>query len=51
MDKKILLLLDSCDTHSENVVLTNIKFSFFSPNMTSILQPLDVEVICNAKTL
>lgn len=49
--RKILLFLDNCPAHPQNIQrkLHFIKLAFFPPNMTSKLQPLDQGVIQNLK--
>lgn len=44
-NKHILLLVDNCSAHPQNVNLTNIELAFFPPNTTAILQPCDQGVI------
>lgn len=43
------MLFDNCPAHLEQKNLANIKLVFLLPNMTSILQPMDQEVIKNLK--
>ncbi|KAG7154449.1 Tigger transposable element-derived protein 1-like 44 [Homarus americanus] len=51
MPFKILLLLDNAPGHSPLLLdrHPNIKVVFLPPNTTSILQPMDQELICNVK--
>lgn len=42
--KAIILVLDNCTTHP-NVSLKNIKLEYLPPNITSLIQPLDMGVI------
>lgn len=44
-NKRILLLVDNCSAHPQNVELTNIEVAFFPPNTTALLQPCDQGVI------
>ncbi|KAG7165660.1 Tigger transposable element-derived protein 1-like 63 [Homarus americanus] len=48
---KILLLLDNAPGHSPLLLdrHSNVKVVFLPPNITSILQPMDQELICNVK--
>ncbi|KAG7164207.1 Tigger transposable element-derived protein 1-like 57 [Homarus americanus] len=48
---KILLLLDNTPGHSPLLLdrHPNVKVVFLPPNTTSILQPMDQELICNVK--
>ena len=50
---KILLTMDNCPAHPKHLqgIHPNIKVMFLPPNTTSIMQPLDQEVIRNVKTL
>jgi hypothetical protein len=48
-NRNILLFLDNCSVHSQNLNLSNIKIEFFPPNCTSVLQPLDMGIIKNIK--
>ena len=47
-NRKILLFIDNCSSHEEQV-LSHVKIIFFPPNCTSKLQPLDLGVIKNFK--
>ena len=48
--QRILLLLDNCTAHTNLTLdLPNIELLFFSPNCTSLLQPLDQGIIQNMK--
>ncbi|XP_051784514.1 tigger transposable element-derived protein 6-like [Erpetoichthys calabaricus] len=49
--KKILLLLDNCAAHPHLDSLKNIQLEFLPPNTTSILEPMDMGIIKNLKTL
>ncbi|KAG7173367.1 Tigger transposable element-derived protein 1-like 92 [Homarus americanus] len=48
---KILLLLDNAPGHSPLLLdrHPNVKVVFLSPNTTSLIQPMDQELICNVK--
>ncbi|KAG7176045.1 Tigger transposable element-derived protein 1-like 62 [Homarus americanus] len=48
---KILLLLDNAPGHSPLLLdrHPNVKVVFLPPNTTSIIQPMDQELICNVK--
>jgi hypothetical protein len=48
-NRNILLFLDNCSVHSQNLNLSNIKIEFFPPNCASVLQPLDMGIIKNIK--
>jgi hypothetical protein len=39
--RKIVLALDNCAVHSNLDSLKNIQPEFLSPNMTSLVQPID----------
>ncbi len=39
-NRKILLFIDSCLTHSKNVQLQNVRVEFSTPIATSKLQPI-----------
>jgi transcriptional regulator with XRE-family HTH domain len=47
--RQILLFLDNAPCHPHDLELSNIKFVFFPPNTTSIVQPLDQGVINSFK--
>lgn len=49
--RKVLLLVDNCPSHPKSVQekLRAIKLSFFPPNATSVLQPLDLGIIRTLK--
>ena len=47
--RKIILLIDNCSAHPQNVELTNIVIEFLPKNTTSIIQPLDAGIIRNFK--
>jgi hypothetical protein len=49
--RKILLVLENCGAHSNLDSLKNIQLEFLSPNTTSLVQPMDMEIIKNVKTL
>ena len=48
-DRKILLLIDNVSYHSEKY-LSNIKVQFLPKNTTSIMQPIDQDIIKTFKT-
>jgi hypothetical protein len=49
-NRKILLFLDQCAAHPQDAsYLKNVKVVFFTPNCTSILQPLDQGIIRSFK--
>ncbi|XP_054721300.1 tigger transposable element-derived protein 6-like [Uloborus diversus] len=48
-NRKILLFLDNCRAHPQNLKLKAVKLVFFPPNATSVLQPLDQGIIQNFK--
>ena len=43
--RSILLFIDNCTAHPQNLSLSNIKILFFPPNTTSVLQPIDAGII------
>jgi len=47
--RKILLLLDNCSAHPQEIHLTQIKLVFLPANTASIIQPIDAGVIKNLK--
>ena len=47
--KNILLFVDNCRTHTEDITLSNIVVKFLPPNSTSKLQPLDQGIIHSFK--
>jgi len=51
--RKIVLFLDNTLVHivDEATNLTNVELRYFSPNLTSILQPLDACIIRSLKAL
>lgn len=48
--RTILLFIDNCTAHNNTLNLRNIKLIFFPPNMTSVVQPMDMGIIKNLKT-
>lgn len=46
--RTILLFIDNCPAHNKIPNLENIKF-FFSPNITSLVQPIEQSLIKNLK--
>ncbi|XP_035212025.1 tigger transposable element-derived protein 6-like [Stegodyphus dumicola] len=49
--RKILLIVDNCAAHPHLDNLQNIQLEFLPPNTTSLMQPMDMGVIKNFKTL
>jgi hypothetical protein len=49
--RKILLVLDNCATHPHLDSLKNIQLEFLSPNITSLIQQVDMGIINNLKTI
>lgn len=49
--RKVLLLLDNCAAHPHLDCLRNIQLEFLPANTTSLIQPLDMGIIKNLKTL
>jgi hypothetical protein len=47
--KNILLFVDNCRTHTEDITLSNIVVKFLPPNSTAKLQPLDQGIIHSFK--
>jgi hypothetical protein len=47
----ILLVLDKCAAHPHLDSLKNIQLEFLSPSTTSLVQPMDVGIVKNVKTL
>jgi hypothetical protein len=46
LGRKILLFVDNCATHSPDTSsLRNVKVVFYTPNCTSVVQPLDLGLI------
>ena len=43
--RKILLFVDNCSAHPDNMVFSNVKIEFLPPNSTSRLKPMDAGVI------
>ena len=46
-----MLLVDNCAAHPHLDSLKNIKLDFLPPNTTSLVQPMDMGIIKNLKTL
>ena len=46
---KIFVLVDNCSAHPENI--SNIRLEFLPANATSLIQPMDMGIIKNLKTL
>ena len=51
VNRKNLLLVDNCTAHPHVSTLKNIQLEFLPPNTTSLIQPMDQEIIENLKTL
>jgi len=49
--RKILLLVDNCAAHPHLDNLKNIQLEFLPANTTSLVQPMDMGIIQNLKTL
>ena len=49
-NRRILLIVDNCPSHTTPQDLKFIKLVFFPPNVTSILQPCDQGIIKSLKT-
>lgn len=49
--RKVLLFVDNCSAHGKSVKekLISIRLEFFPPNVTSILQPMDMGIIRTIK--
>ncbi|XP_057658528.1 tigger transposable element-derived protein 4-like [Diorhabda carinulata] len=47
--RKVLMFVDNCSAHNSIPDLENIEVVFFSPNMTSVLQPMDQGIINSFK--
>jgi hypothetical protein len=45
------MVLDNCAAHPHLDCLKNIQQEFLSPNTTSLVQPMDMGIIINLKTL
>ncbi|KAF7685679.1 Tigger transposable element-derived protein 6, partial [Cucumispora dikerogammari] len=50
-DKKILLLIDNCPAHTITKNFKMIEILFFPKNVTGIIQPFDLGIIQNFKTM
>lgn len=46
---EIILLMDNSTAHNYVPLMENVKVNFFPPNMTSIIKPMDQEIIRNFK--
>ena len=44
-----LLVVDNFAGHKTEIQLSNIELIYFKPNLTSVLQPADLNVICTIK--
>jgi hypothetical protein len=49
--RKMLLVLDNCAAYRHLDCLKNSQLEFLSPNTTSLVQPMDMVIIKNLKTL
>ncbi|KFM74273.1 Tigger transposable element-derived protein 4, partial [Stegodyphus mimosarum] len=49
--RKVLLLLDNCAAHPHLDCLKNIQLEFLPPITTTLVQPMDMGIIRNLKTL
>ena len=47
-NRKVLLVVDKFAGHKTEIQLSNIELIYFKPNLTSVLQPADLNVICIA---
>ena len=47
----MLLIIDNCAAYPRPHSLKNIRVEFLPPNTTSLIQPLDMGVITNLKSL
>ena len=47
--QKIILLIDNCTAHTNNLSLKNIKIIFLPSNTTSLIQPCDQGIIRTLK--
>ncbi|KAG0422018.1 Tigger transposable element-derived protein 4 [Dictyocoela muelleri] len=43
--RKILMLIDNAPVHPKDLELSNIELFYFLPNTTSLVQPLDQEIL------
>uniref|UniRef100_A0A1E1XRR1 Putative tigger transposable element n=1 Tax=Amblyomma sculptum TaxID=1581419 RepID=A0A1E1XRR1_AMBSC len=50
-NRKVLMFVDNCTAHCDVSGLTAIRLAFLPKNTTSVLQPMDLGVIQNLKTL
>ena len=49
-NQKTFLLVDNCTAHSKVSTLKNIQLEFLPHNTTSLIQPMDQEIIKNLKS-
>ena len=49
--KNTLLILDNCAAHPNLDCLTNIQLQFLPPNTTAFVQPMDIVIIKNLKSM
>lgn len=49
--RKVLLLLDNCAAHPQLQCLKNIRQEFLPPRTTALVQPMDMGIIKNLKTV
>lgn len=48
---KVVLLLDNAPAHKKDITLRHTRVEFLPPNVTSIVQPMDMGIIKTLKTL
>lgn len=47
--RKVLLFLDNCSSHMKPPQMEAIELTYFLPNATSLMQPIDIGVLHSVK--